>query len=336
MLPLPESLSNTSISRIFVESHTFLINPKNQGQVISLASLKGLVASTHLILGGKVDANVFNLAARNKPEDLTALFESNSHDHWTGVVVEAYPSIPISEVRYLHQLDGEILVEIILLKRPIGDDDCKGRLSLPVHQSKAEGALKQQRDPSGSWIPSIFPTSVSSTTLSSRSSTEMTALYALPLLPGQQQDPDTVYFLDTVKTPPFLTIQSEVYKFLLDMNGDNKKGFTPDALELLIRLFFVRMQRSLSESPAYNSFRTSDEHGITRLMNGLMNYVLTRCHDVTYDSIVGNAGGRLDDEAYMRQISLLSVAGFDLSELGLQVRALGELKALIKSAGVGK
>ncbi|TPX36459.1 hypothetical protein SeMB42_g07075 [Synchytrium endobioticum] len=94
------------------------------------------------------------------------------------------------------------------------------------------------------------------------------------------------------------------------------------------------MQRCLSESPVYSNFRTSDVHGVSRMINGLIIYVLTRCHDVTFDSVVANSGGMLEDEEYSRQVSLLNVTGFDLTELGLQVNNMDELRNVIRSAGI--
>src|SRR5271156_4741830 len=104
MLPIQESLPSATINRVFIESHTFLVNPKTTNQVISLNSLKGCIKDHHIFFYGKLEnANVINLASNTKIEEL---FKDNS---MANVPLDTHSSIQLSDIRYLHTLDQDLL-----------------------------------------------------------------------------------------------------------------------------------------------------------------------------------------------------------------------------------
>ncbi|TPX32263.1 hypothetical protein SmJEL517_g04604 [Synchytrium microbalum] len=313
MLPVKEACP-TTISRLFIEAHAFLVNAKNTHQLVSLAGLKATIVGSNIVFTGRTDVNMFNLSTN--ATDLASLFEHFLPE--ASIDINTVPHVvPISENRYLHALEDNEFIEVILMKRSITEDDGKP----PGKQTIKQSPLQQ---PSYSILPSFL-----SRDIVSRNGDVALGLEDLPA----PQDAETTYFLDTVKTPSFTSIQLETSKFLLEMEKSNKQGFTSSSLELLIRLFFERMNRSLSESAIFAAFRDHDEDGVRRMMSGLSTYVLTRCHDLNYESVLSDTG-RSDDEVFARRVSVLNVIGFDLEELGLVVHNRAALKDLVKAAGI--
>ncbi|TPX70882.1 hypothetical protein SpCBS45565_g01474 [Spizellomyces sp. 'palustris'] len=334
-LPVSASLVHVAekISPAFFEHHVFIPNPENMRQVMSLGGIRALVKGSRLIVIGPrpTEQELLSIYSRDTGTDDKTLSIWDTIDA-EATTIDQYPSIELlSDTPVDFRLSDNSTIKVALMSRAIMQEDLTRNFApkLPPRKPPA-------------YNTSLITLPAINFDIRSIPSNVFTQIGALPYLfskldvqavledaPCLQNEPSYQVFMEQMKDPRCGPFAAEVQRYLVSIIA-SRQPVSSETLSTYHHRFIDSMQKTFTSTVF---LRQQGPGHIESLTEGLDNYVLAQAYATYFISVLSEE--QTTDLLLHRKISLMSVAGFNLDQLGIHIELDSDaLKETVKLAGV--
>ncbi|KAI9092457.1 hypothetical protein DFS34DRAFT_294778 [Phlyctochytrium arcticum] len=338
-LPLADSLLHVTeegIPPTFFEHHVFIANPENPKQVMSLGGVRGLLKGSRLIVIGPrpTEEELSKLVASH--ESGQANFSDRALSMWdtidvTSTTIDHYPSIELmQEHPFSCHISNDVSIDVLLMSRAIMQEDLVRHQIIPK--------ISPRRAPSYNTSLITLPTfNLDITSIPSNVFTQIGSIPALfakevaPLddPPCLQGDHNYRIFAEQMRDPRCSHFIMDVQRYLTSL-ASHRGVLSSDSLAMFHARFLESMHKAFGQN---SCLRAKDSAIMDAIVEGLDSYLLAKAYPIYFTSVL--AEEQHADLLVHRKISLMSVAGFGLEQLGLTGVVNAEaLRDTVKYAGI--